>query len=188
MKRKGNILISFLSLFFLFVSIARPENKLPFELPKKSSELPQFAQVETTKGSFVMRFYREQAPVHVRNFEYLGTKGFYQNVSFHRYEPGFVIQGGDPKGDGKGGPGYTLPPEFSMTKHERGTVGMARLPDQVNPERRSSGSQFYVCLNRAAHLDGLYTVFAEVESGMDVVLRLRPNDRIIKVSFPSDVN
>ncbi|MCC6953833.1 MAG: peptidylprolyl isomerase [Deltaproteobacteria bacterium] len=157
------------------------EKPLPFPLPRSAQELPRSAVIETEKGSFRIEFLREVAPTTVRNFEYLAKRNFYSGLTFHRYEPGFAIQGGDPKGNGKGGPGYMLPPEFSNVRHERGSLGMARLSDQINPERLSNGSQFYICLAPAPHIDGLYTVFANVRSGMDVVERLRKGDRIISV-------
>ncbi|MCC6221130.1 MAG: peptidylprolyl isomerase [Deltaproteobacteria bacterium] len=132
-----------------------------------------------------IEFYREEAPITVRNFEYLGKKRFYENLTFHRYVPDFVIQGGDPQGNGKGGPGYGLPPEHSsVLKHRRGTLGMARLPSEVNPERLSNGSQFYICFSLAPHLDGLYTVFAQVISGMENAEKLRQGDKILEVQFP----
>ena len=170
--------------FFIVALSAGAEARLPFEVPRDWSSLPERAVVDTTKGMFEIKFYRKQAPIHVRNFEYLAGKRFYDNLSFHRYEPDFIIQGGDPLATGKGGPGYNLPPEFSEIKHDIGTVAMARLPGEVNPERLSNGSQFYICLTKAPHLDSLYTVFGEVVSGMDTVLRLRKGDRIISVKFP----
>jgi len=159
-------------------------DSLPFEVPKDESSLPATALVETTKGAFEIEFYRKEAPITVRNFEHLGKKGFYDNTPFRRYVAGFVIQGGDPTGTGEGGPGYTLPAEFSNIPHEKGTIGMARLPSPVNMERRSNGSQFYISLSRSKHLDGLYSVFAKVIQGMDVVMNLRPNDKILAVKFP----
>ena len=158
---------------------------LPFSTPVEISSLPTSALIETTKGAFEVEFYREEAPISVRNFVYLGKKGFYENLIFHRFVPGFILQGGDPMGIGKsGGPNYSLPGEFSEIKHEFGTIGMSRLASEVNPERRSNGSQFYITLGRAKHLDGLYSVFAKVISGARVVEQLRQNDKIISIKFP----
>ena len=158
--------------------------KLPFSPPKSAKELPAGAEIETSKGKFEIEFYRNIAPVTIRGFEYLAKKGFYKNLTFHRFEPSFVIQGGDPTGTGKGGPGYRLPPEFSnAVRHIRGSVGMARISDYGNPERLSNGSQFYITLNEAKHLDGLYTLFARVVRGMEVVDRLRKGDSIVNVSL-----
>ena len=130
-----------------------------------------------------MRFFPREAPVHVRNFEYLGKKGFYDNLAFHLYQEGYLIQGGDPKQNGQGGPGYELPPEFSNLQHREGTISMARVMGEKNPERLSNGSQFFICLQRAKHLDGLFTTFAEVISGMESVRRLRVGDKILNVEF-----
>lgn len=159
---------------------------LPYPEPHSPSELPESALVQTSKGDFEIELMRDVSPMAVRNFEYLVLKHFYDGIKIHRYEPGFVVQMGDPLGNGKGGPGYTIPPEFSKTKHERGSVGMARLPDVVNPERRSSGSQFYITLGRAPHLDGLYTVFGKVVKGMENVDNLRIGDTIVSIRLPKD--
>ncbi|MDD2942969.1 MAG: peptidylprolyl isomerase [bacterium] len=158
--------------------------KLPFSVPENTNLLPETALVETSQGNFEVRFYRDDAPITVRNFEYLGRKGFYKGLTFHRYVEGFVIQGGDPEGTGKGGPGYRIPPELRDIKHHAGTLGMAMLPASANPERLSNGSQFYITLADAPHLDGLFSVFAEVTSGMEVVRRLRQGDRILEIRFP----
>ncbi|OGZ15735.1 MAG: hypothetical protein A3G11_01545 [Candidatus Lloydbacteria bacterium RIFCSPLOWO2_12_FULL_51_9] len=102
------------------------------------------------------------------NFEKLVGDGFYNGLIFHRVIPGFVIQGGDPVGNGTGGPGYTVSAEIKLL-HKRGSIAMARLPDQVNPARESSGSQFYIALADLPDLDGQYTVFGQVTEGMEVV-------------------
>lgn len=161
-------------------------DQLPFEEPKDPSALPRRAVIETTKGTFEIMFFREDAPLSVRNFEYLAKNGTYDFVKFHKYMDRYSILGGDPTGTGRGGPGYTLPPEFSRVKHIRGTMGWARPSMKVNPERRSSGSQFYIMLVDAFHLDGFYSAFARVVSGMEVVDQLRVGDRILSVTFPAD--
>ena len=122
------------------------------------------ATVETNKGIFSFELFPEDAPGTVESFMKLARKGFYDGTIFHRVVPGFVIQGGDPTGTGRGGPGYTIKAEFNKRKHVAGTVAMARTAD---PD--SAGSQFYVCLAPAPHLDGQYTVFGQVIEGMDVV-------------------
>ncbi len=183
MRAIGRILIVFL--FSVGTLVVRAHaDELPFTLESDPLLLPETALIETSKGAFEISFYREAAPITVQNFEHLGRKGYFKGLTFHRYVPDFVIQGGDPLGNGKGGPGYTLPPEHSSLKHLRGTIGMARKADQVNTERQSNGSQFYICLSEAPHLDGLYTVFARVLSGMENVEKLRPGDKIIAVRFP----
>lgn len=141
------------------------------------------ATIETDKGSIVIELYGDIAPKTVENFVKLARQGFYDGLTFHRVVPGFVIQGGDPKGDGTGGPGYTIEAEISSLSHITGTVAMARRPDEVNPERRSSGSQFYICLAPQPHLDGQYTIFGQVVEGMDTVLRITPGDVMRRVTI-----
>jgi peptidyl-prolyl cis-trans isomerase B (cyclophilin B) len=143
-----------------------------------------YAILDTDRGDIVLELYAGEAPKTVANFEKLSKDGFYDNLKFHRVEPGFVVQGGDPAGNGTGGPGYELPAEISPTeKHIRGTLAMARRGDQVNPDRKSSGSQFYICLAPAPFLDGQYTVFGGVVEGMSVVDQIKVGDHIKKVTL-----
>lgn len=139
------------------------------------------ARIETDRGIIRFELFPDSAPQTAANFVKLVKQGFYNGLTFHRVVPGFVIQGGDPEGTGGGGPGYTLPAEISQRKHLAGTVAMARLPDSVNPERRSSGSQFYICLAPQPHLDGQYTIFGQVVEGMDVVLKIAQGDVMRKI-------
>lgn len=111
------------------------------------------------------------APNHVKNFVDLAKKGFYNGTTFHRVIPGFMIQGGDPNSKnadrgshGMGGPGYHVNAEFNSKPHKRGTLSMARANDP-----NSAGSQFFICVNDANFLDWQYTVFGEVQSGLEVV-------------------
>jgi peptidyl-prolyl cis-trans isomerase B (cyclophilin B) len=122
-------------------------------------------------GNMKVQFYTEDAPKNVTNVANLGIKGFYDGLTFHRIVPDFVVQGGDPKGDGTGGPGYTVEAEIKR-KHEKGCIAMARTGDQVNPDRRSSGSQFYLCLQPLPMLDGAYTVIGKLVEGEDVLDQL----------------
>ena len=138
------------------------------------------ATIQTNKGDIVVLLDAQAAPEHVNNFIFLSNQGFYDGLTFHRVEPGFVIQGGDPLGQGNGGPGYTVPGEFSL-KHIKGALAMARLPDQVNPDRESSGSQFYITLAPTEFLDGQYSVFGNVEEGMDVVRAIQVGDTIERI-------
>jgi peptidylprolyl isomerase/peptidyl-prolyl cis-trans isomerase B (cyclophilin B) len=124
-------------------------------------------------GEIRIELYPEDAPKHVESFVTLSKKGFYNGLTFHRVEPGFVAQGGDPKGNGTGGPGYTLKAEFNQRKHVRGTLAMARSQD---PD--SAGSQFYICFAPAPFLDGKYTVFGQVVQGMEVVDKIRVGDKM----------
>lgn len=138
------------------------------------------AIIQTDKGDIVVSLDATASPEHVNNFIFLSKEGFYDGLTFHRVEPGFVIQGGDPLGAGNGGPGYTIPGEFELT-HGEGALAMARLPDQVNPDRESSGSQFYITLVPTPFLDGQYSVFGQVEEGMDVVKSIAIGDKINRI-------
>lgn len=142
-----------------------------FMVKKKTAEIKTEGKIvvfETNFGTIKIKTDHEAAPRTSSNFEKLASEKFYDTLSFHRVVPGFVIQGGDPKGDGTGGPGYTVPAEIKLA-HKRGSVAMARLPDGINPNKESSGSQFYIALQDLPGLDREYTVFGEVISGMDVV-------------------
>ena len=126
-----------------------------------------------TGNEIKIEFYPQDAPKTVENFVTLAKKGFYDNLTFHRVVPDFVVQGGCPKGNGTGGPGYTIPAEFNKQKHIRGSVAMAR---SQHPD--SAGSQFYITYGATPHLDGNYTVFGRVVSGMEHVDRIKQGDRM----------
>ena len=115
-------------------------------------------------GSFELELFARDAPETVNSFVFLAREGFYDGLPFHRVIDGFVAQGGDPRGDGTGGPGYSLPLEISDRRHEEGCLAMARARD---PD--SGGSQFYICLADLPHLDGSYAVFGRVAAGMEAV-------------------
>jgi peptidyl-prolyl cis-trans isomerase B (cyclophilin B) len=136
------------------------------------------ARITTPKGDIVFSFYPDDAPIHSAAFIKLARAGFYDGLSFHRYEPGFVIQGGDPAGNGTGGPGYNLDAEFNEHPHIKGTVAMAR---SANPN--SAGSQFYICLDDAPFLNRQYTVFGHVVEGQNVVDQIRAGDAMTKVTI-----
>ena len=139
-----------------------------------------FYEIATPAGAFVVRL-SDETPGHRDNFKKLAAEGFYDGTTFHRVIRGFMIQGGDPNSrdddpvdDGQGGPGYTLPAEIVPgLRHTVGALAAARQGDAVNPERRSSGSQFYVVTGNARHLDGQYTVFGHVVEGLDVLDRFQ---------------
>ncbi|MFQ6101482.1 MAG: protein translocase subunit SecD [Anaerolineae bacterium] len=139
------------------------------------------ATISTAKGNIVVQLDASAAPLTVNNFVFLAEQGFYDNLTFHRVEPGFVIQGGDPLGTGTGGPGYTIPAEIELP-HVEGAIAMARRGDEVNPTRASSGSQFYITLAPAPQLDGAYTVFGQVTAGMDVVQSIAIGDVIENIT------
>jgi peptidyl-prolyl cis-trans isomerase B (cyclophilin B) len=138
------------------------------------------ATLTTSKGIIVVALDASAAPQTVNNFVFLVNQGFYDGLTFHRVVSGFVIQGGDPLGTGTGGPGYTVPAEIKLP-HVEGAIAMARLGDQQNPQRASSGSQFYITLAPTPNLDGAYTAFGQVTSGMDVVKKIQIGDVIQKI-------
>ena len=128
-----------------------------------------------TTRQVAMEFYEKDAPETVANFKKLAKKGFFKGCAFHRAIPTAIVQTGDPlskKKDrtavGTGGPGYTLPPEIHR-HHAKGAVAAARIGDKVNPQRRSNGSQFYICISAQPQLDGKYTVFGNVIRGLDAL-------------------
>jgi peptidylprolyl isomerase/peptidyl-prolyl cis-trans isomerase B (cyclophilin B) len=132
-------------------------------------------------GEIRLEFYPEDAPKTVENFVTLAKKGFYNGLNFHRVVPDFVVQGGCPKGNGTGGPGYQIQAEFNKQKHVRGTLAMARSQD---PD--SAGSQFYICYGTTPHLDGQYTVFGRVVSGMEHVDRIKQGDKMTSVAITEE--
>jgi len=131
-------------------------------------------------GEIRIEFFPEDAPKTVENFVTLAKKGFYNGLNFHRVVPDFVVQGGCPKGNGTGGPGYTIKAEFNNRKFERGILGMARKSDP-----NSAGSQFYIMLGPASHLNGQYTAFGRVVSGMEVVDSIKVGDRVKSIKVTS---
>ncbi len=135
------------------------------------------AIIKTSKGEIECELFVKDAPLSVTNFKQLADGGFYNGLTFHRVEDGFVIQGGDPTGTGSGGPGYTIPAEIGRS-HLKGAIAWARTGDAVNPKRRSSGSQFYITLAPTPFLDGAYTVFGQTTKGMDVVEKIERGDKI----------
>jgi len=156
-----------------------PKAATPEEIKKMATTT---AILETKFGNITLKFFPDVAPGHVKNFLDLAKKGFYNNTIFHRVIPGFMIQGGDPSGNGTGGPGYTIKAEFNERPHKRGILSMARtnMPD-------TAGSQFFICVADRPDLDRQYTVFGEVVSGMEVVDKIvsqprnrmdKPNERI----------
>jgi cyclophilin family peptidyl-prolyl cis-trans isomerase len=139
----------------------------------------QTAVITLANGKQIrIEFFPEDAPKTVENFVTLARKKFYDGLSFHRVVPDFVVQGGCPKGDGTGGPGYQIKAEFNTQKHVRGSVAMAR---SQHPD--SAGSQFYITYGATPHLDNNYTVFGKVVSGMEEVDRIKQGDRMTSVAI-----
>ena len=134
------------------------------------------AIMETDKGTITLEMFDADAPGTVQNFVDLANNGFYDGLNFHRVIPNFMVQGGCPKGNGTGGPGYTIKCEINENKHEAGSLSMAhRGPD-------TGGSQFFICHGPQPHLDGVHTVFGKTED-MDVVNAIRQGDKILSVKI-----
>ncbi|NMC62895.1 MAG: peptidylprolyl isomerase [SAR324 cluster bacterium] len=167
---------------FSLISITAPASlavDVPFILPSRSELLKlKTAALFTSRGRIRFELFPEEAPWHVANFKYLADKGFYRDRQFHLFLPDYIIQTGLPKISEKQLFGYTLPPEFSQRQHQPGSLGMARLPDNKNAERRSSGTQFHILLDYNHKMDGSYTIFGQLIEGMDVLKELRKGDII----------
>ena len=137
------------------------------------------AEMHTDKGVMTIEFYDQDTPNTVKNFTDLAKKGFYDGVVFHRVIPNFMVQGGDPTGTGRGGPGYQIKDELSggNQRHDRGVLSMAHAGPNTG------GSQFFICHSRAntQHLDGVHTCFGKVAEGLDVIDQIRQGDKITKV-------
>lgn len=145
-------------------------------VPTPSPETP-IVFLETSRGTIVLRLYHDRAPVTVENFTNLVGEGYYDGLTFHRVEPA-LIQGGDPSGDGTGGPGYTIPFEDSGYNHVIGAVGMAR---RAHPD--TAGSQFYICKVELPSLNRQYSVFGIVLEGQDVVNQIQIGDVIKRATL-----
>lgn len=140
--------------------------------------------IKTNKGEMRVTFYEKDAPNTVANFVKLAKSGFYNGLTWHRVIPDFVIQGGCPKGDGTGGPGYKIDCELTGENqyHDRGVLSMAHAG------RNTGGSQFFVChsRNNTAHLDRNHTCFAKVIDGLDVIDQIRQGDKIESIEVIGD--
>lgn len=137
------------------------------------------ATIATDKGSIEIELFATEAPRTVNNFVFLAREGFYDGISFHRVIPDFMVQGGDPTGSGRGGPGYRFEDEFDGNphKHETGSLSMANAGPNTN------GSQFFICHGPQPHLNGRHTVFGKVTSGQDVVDAIEQGDAMISVTI-----
>lgn len=139
----------------------------------------QYAVIETEKGTMTAELYTNETPGTVQNFVDLANHNFYDGLTFHRVIPDFVIQGGCPRGDGTGGPGYRIKCETSAPRqyHDRGVLSMAHAG------KDTGGSQFFICHNRenTQHLDGRHTCFGKVVEGVDVIDDIRPGDKILSI-------
>ena len=142
--------------------------------PEKSYKVT----METTRGTIEIDLFPEYAPKTVNNFVFLAGEGFYDGVTFHRVISNFMIQGGDPTGSGRGGPGYRFEDEFdgNPLRHETGVLSMANAGPNTN------GSQFFITHGPQPHLDNRHTVFGKVTKGQDVVDSIRQGDKMTKVT------
>lgn len=176
-------IVAFLFLIFFSISISQVFSGEILNKTFTKEEIKMMkdtkAIIQTRLGDIVIAFFPEVAPNHVNNFIELADKGFYDGTIFHRIIPGFMIQGGDPNSKdqdrnrhGTGGPGYSVKAEFNDKSHKRGILSMAR---SAHPD--SAGSQFFICVSDAPHLDGQYTVFGEVTSGIDTVDKIVSQQR-----------
>ncbi len=134
------------------------------------------AIMETNKGTINLELFDQDAPGTVENFVKLSKDGFYDDLSFHRVIPNFMVQGGCPEGTGTGGPGYKIKCEINPNKHEAGTLSMAHAG------KDTGGSQFFICHEAQPHLDGIHTVFGKTED-MDVVNAIKKGDKIVSVTI-----
>ncbi len=130
-----------------------------------------FATIKMDIGDIRLELFPKDAPQHVNNFVFLAREGFYDGLTFHRVIPGFVAQAGDPKGNGSGGPGYTIPDEVNSHKFLDGSLGMAKTNAP-----NSAGSQWFIDYAPQTALDGKYTVFGQLVSGRDVLDKILPRD------------
>jgi peptidyl-prolyl cis-trans isomerase B (cyclophilin B) len=134
--------------------------------------------IETSRGTIELELFPQHAPITVNNFVFLAQDGFYDGITFHRVISSFMIQGGDPTGSGRGGPGYRFEDECkgNPLRHERGVISMANAGPGTN------GSQFFITHGPQPHLDGKHTVFGKVTKGLDVVDAIEQGDAMLKVT------
>ena len=161
---------------------AKPKERKQYAEPPKmtiDANKTYTATIETAKGKIVCELFPKEAPETVNSFVFLAREGYFDGLKFHRVED-WVIQGGDPTGTGRGGPGYHIKSEAANNthKHEAGTLAMARTQD---PD--SAGSQFYFTKQPAPHLDGAYTIFGKATEGIDVINKIEKDDEIKTVTI-----
>lgn len=177
--KTGKILIIIVLIALTTFTLGCTEKPAPAGEQSTQAVKNRIATIETNKGIIKFELYEKETPITTKNFIELAESGFYNGLTFHRVEPGFVVQGGDPKGDGTGGSGKTIPLEIAPSlTHKKGAVGMARSQD---PD--SASSQFYIVLEDAKFLDKNYAVFGQVTDGMDVVEKIAVGDKMLKVTI-----
>jgi peptidyl-prolyl cis-trans isomerase B (cyclophilin B) len=166
-------------------SPSQPQQKAPhptkYAVQGKDEPLPQ-VKIVTNKGEFVVELWEDDAPNTVANFIYLVVKGFFNGLTFHRHEPGVVLQGGDPNGNGTGGPGWKIEAEVNGRKYDAGVLGMA------DSGVDTAGSQFFFAYQRMPQWDGRYTTFGVIVSGQDIFNQLTKDDSIVRMEVLSKRN
>ncbi len=135
------------------------------------------AVLETNRGTMKIDLFATEAPKTVNNFVFLSREGFYDDTVFHRVIAGFMAQGGDPTGTGRGGPGYRFHDEFSKHRHETGSLSMANAGPDTN------GSQFFICFAPQPHLDNQHSVFGKLVEGKDVLQNIKQGDKIHTITI-----
>jgi len=165
--------------FIIIITVGLAAAGLYFTMGGKTVEKKNpIAIIETDKGTIKLELFADKAPKTAENFITLAKKRFYDGLTFHRVIRGFMIQGGDPKGDGTGGPGYTIPDEFGPVKHDKeGIVSMA------NAGPNTGGSQFFITEAPTPWLDGKHAIFGKVLEGMDVVKKIEQGDKMNSVKI-----
>lgn len=142
------------------------------------------ALIKTNKGEIRVELFPAEAPITVANFVNLAKRGYYDKVTFHRVVPDFVIQGGDPTGTGRGGPGYRFEDEFHPSRRHDGPGVLS----MANAGPRTNGSQFFVTHRATPHLDDMHSVFGKVSDGLDVVNAIRQGDHMVSVVIEGDTS
>lgn len=163
------------NLLLLCLLLATPFAALAQEPARKPDEL--YAVITTNRGTLEFLLYRQVAPLTVSNFVNLATRGFYDGLTFHRVVADFMVQGGDPAGDGSGGPGYEFEDEIAMRMNQEGILAMANAGPATN------GSQFFITHLATPHLNGAHTVFGLVHSGREVIRKLKMGDVITSITI-----
>ena len=184
-SRRKKLLIGLGAVIAVAIVVAVVITTMP-EKPKTYSAPPPMtidtskqytATIETEKGNLVLELFASDVPMTVNNFVFLARDGFYDGLTFHRVVPDFVVQGGDPKGDGTGGPGYEFDDEITDHTHVAGALSMANSGPNTN------GSQFFITYTPQHHLDGVHSVFGQLIDGMDVMESIEQGDVMIRITI-----
>ncbi len=179
LSRIAGIILVLVTLLSASCAGAAPERKTyPAPPPMTIDTGKQYtATIETEKGKLVLELFAGDVPLTVNNFVFLAREGFYDGTTFHRVIPGFMAQGGDPTGTGRGSPGYRFPDEFTEHTHVAGALSMANSGPDTN------GSQFFITYTPQHSLDGKHSAFGQLIEGMDVLERIESGDAIIRITI-----